>query len=125
MRIDVSRTASGHALRVLFDTELSGPCMRCLADASMPVSVEAREIDQPGGTEEMTSPYVHDELLDLAGWARDALVLEVPPQILCRPDCAGLCPVCGATLNDADPADHEHGAERGGPFARLSELPRE
>ena len=38
-------------------------------------------------------------------WARDAVALELPEQILCRPDCAGLCPVCGKDLN-VEP--HEH-----------------
>ena len=125
VRLDVSRTASGHAFRLVFETEVSGPCMRCLEGAAQPVRVEAREVDQPGGGEEMRCPYVDDEVLDLAAWARDALVLALPPQILCRDDCAGLCPVCGASLNDADPAEHEHADSRGGPFAKLSELPRE
>jgi uncharacterized protein len=52
---------------------------------------------------------VHDDQLDLSAWARDALVLGLPAQILCRPDCAGLCPVCGKDLN-VEP--HEHEEER-------------
>ena len=35
------------------------------------------------------------EVLDLGAWARDALALALPDQVLCRPDCAGLCAVCG------------------------------
>jgi uncharacterized protein len=125
VRLDVSRTATGHALRLAFPADVAGPCMRCLEDAGLTVVVEAREVDQAGGGEEMTSPYVDGDMLDLGGWAREALVLALPPQILCRPDCAGLCSVCGAPLNDADPAEHEHGGEAAGPFAKLSELPLE
>ena len=77
--------------------------MRCLADAAVAVEVEAREVDQPvTDDEELRSPYVHEGVLDLIGaWAHDALALAVPQQLLCRPDCAGLCPVCGESLNDA------------------------
>ena len=46
-----------------------------------------------------------DGELDLGAWARDQVALGVPDQILCRPDCAGLCPVCGKDLN-IEP--HEH-----------------
>ena len=53
-------------------------------------------------------------------WARDALALALPEQILCRPDCAGLCPVCGKDLN-REP--HEHEEERADPrWAALAEL---
>jgi uncharacterized protein len=60
--------------------------------------------------------------LDVAAWAHDALVLALPAQLLCRPDCRGLCPVCGAPLNDADPADHRHAAAGDPRWAKLSEL---
>lgn len=123
VRVEVSRTAGGHAFKLSFDAVLTGPCMRCLADARHAESVESREVDQMGGDEEMTSPYVDDQLLDVGRWAHDALALALPPRILCRSDCAGLCPICGASLNDADPAEHEHGEGRSGPFAALGELP--
>jgi uncharacterized protein len=108
-RLDVSRTSSGHALRLRLASEVVGPCMRCLTEARVAVEVDAREVDQPSaGDEELTSPYVADEVVDVATWARDAVALALPTQLLCRPDCAGLCPVCGAPLNDADPEEHRH-----------------
>ncbi|HEU5142476.1 MAG TPA: DUF177 domain-containing protein, partial [Solirubrobacterales bacterium] len=72
--------------------------------------------------EELRSPYVVEEHLDVARWAHDAAVLALPTQILCRPDCAGLCPVCGESLNDADPADHDHGGREDPRWAKLKEL---
>ena len=45
------------------------------------------------------TPYIEDDKLDLSAWARDSLVLDLPDKILCRDDCAGLCPGCGADLN--------------------------
>jgi uncharacterized protein len=122
-RVDVSRTAIGYVLRLRFEARLAGPCMRCLEEAAVGVDVDAREVDQPStDDEELTSPYVTDEMLDLGSWAHDALVLALPLQLLCRPDCAGLCPVCGASLNDADPADHEHGGASDPRWAKLDEL---
>ena len=56
-------------------------------------------------SDELRSPYVADDKLDLSAWARDALALALPEKILCRPECAGLCPVCGKNLNEEP---HEH-----------------
>ena len=85
--LDVSHTTTGHALRLRFDTQLEGPCMRCLEPGGHAVAVDAREIDQPGGGEELSSPYLEDDQLDLRSWARDALALALPTQIVCREDC--------------------------------------
>ena len=85
--------------------------MRCLEPAQVEAEVDAREIDQrETDDEELRSPYVEGEELDVGRWAHDAaiLALPIPVRILCRDDCAGLCPVCGESLNDSDPADHEH-----------------
>lgn len=121
-QLDVSRTTgAGYALRLRFEAALSGPCMRCLADAEPAFEVLAREVSQPGEGEELESPYVQDGVVDLRAWARDALALTVPTQVLCRPDCAGLCPVCGADLNEAGP-DHAHEREPDPRWAKLSEL---
>jgi uncharacterized protein len=122
-RLDVSRTSSGYALRLRFATELTGPCVRCLEPAATELEIDAREVDQPPSRDdELRSPYVADGNLDVGRWANDALVLALPSQPLCRPDCAGLCAVCGESLNDADPAAHRH--EQGGDprMAKLRDL---
>jgi uncharacterized protein len=76
--------------------------------ASLTVDVEAQEYQatSPGESEDLRTPYVVDDKLDLAAWSRDAVALSLPDKILCRPDCAGLCPVCGKNLND-EPHVHE------------------
>ena len=123
VRLEVSRTATGYALRLTFSGEVTGACMRCLGAARVPVEVEAREVDQPGtDDEELRSPYVTDGELDLSAWVRDALVLSLPEQLLCRADCAGLCPVCGEPLNDAEPGAHDHPSEPDPRWAKLREL---
>jgi uncharacterized protein len=98
-RLDVSHTVSGYPFRLRFGAELDGPCVRCLESADHEVEVDAREIDQPGGGEELSSPYYDEGHLDMRAWARDALALALPTQIVCREDCAGLCPGCGADRN--------------------------
>ena len=119
--LDVSRmTHGGYALRLPFATALSGPCMRCLEPAEPITAVDAREVDQPGGGEELRSPYVEGEVLDLAAWARDAYALALPNQVVCREDCAGLCPECGANLNEQP--DHAHEAAPDPRWAKLREL---
>ena len=118
--LNVDHTTAGYSLRLRFDAALSGPCMRCLEDAAYVVHVDAREIDQPGGGEDLRSPYLEEGVLDLGAWARDALALALPAQIVCRDDCRGLCSVCGANLND-DP-EHAHEAEPDPRWAALREL---
>ncbi len=121
--LDVSRmTGSGLALRLRFSAALAGPCMRCLEPAAPELVVDAREVDKPGGGEELESPYVEAEVLDLRSWARDAFVLALGgEQVLCRPDCAGLCPVCGEDLNLAG-LDHVHEREPDPRWAKLHEI---
>ena len=121
VRVDVSRTTgNGYALRLRFTAALEGPCMRCLEPAEPVFEVDALEVSQPGGGEELSSPYVADEELALAQWARDALALALPTQIACREECAGLCGQCGANLNE-DP-DHHHEPEPDPRWAKLGEL---
>jgi uncharacterized protein len=121
-RVDVSRTSSGYALRLRLSVHLDGPCQRCLEDADVGVEVDAREVDQPGDDEELHSPYVDGEELDVGHWAHDAIALALPAQVRCRPDCAGLCPVCGESLNDTDPEQHRHEEATDPRWAKLREL---
>lgn len=120
--LDVSKmTGAGLALRLRFSASLVGPCMRCLGPAAPEFSVDVREVNQPGGGEELQSPYVDaNDVLDLAAWARDSYVLALPQTLLCRPDCAGLCPDCGVNLNDEP--DHAHEREPDPRWAALREL---
>jgi uncharacterized protein len=120
--LQVSRMiGGGYALQMRFSVAIAGPCMRCLSSAARLLEVEAREVERPGGGEELESPYVSGEQLDLGAWARDAFLLAAPAQVLCRDDCRGLCPVCAIDLNEA-PACHVHEAARDPRWAKLREL---
>jgi uncharacterized protein len=117
-----SRATTGTVFELDFVGRLHGPCQRCLADAVVERHVRAREYQAAAAdaADELKSPYIDADRLDLSAWARDALVLSLPEQILCRTDCAGLCPVCGKDLN-VEP--HEHEEERSDPrWAVLEQL---
>ena len=119
--LDVSRTVAGYALRLRFESTLDGPCVRCLEAAGVTVDVDDRQIDQPGDDEDLNSAYLEGDELDVHAWARDALALALPTQIVCSDDCRGLCAICGENLNTAG-ADHAHEEAPDPRWAKLSEL---
>jgi uncharacterized protein len=126
VRLEISRPSGGFAFRIAFEAHLEGPCMRCLEPAALDLEVEVREVDQAAtDDEELRSPYVSDDELDIGRWAHDATLLALPTRLLCRPDCAGLCPICGESLNDADPADHDHEPAPDPRWAALKDLKRD
>jgi uncharacterized protein len=128
VHLEISRLSGpGFALRLRFRAQVRGPCMRCLKEARPTIEVDAREVDTASGEqregedEQLASPYVKDHVLNIAGWARDALILSLPVKILCREECAGLCPVCAADLSEAGP-DHRHDPNPDPRWAKLREL---
>ena len=120
--LEITKASTGTVLELRFTTRLHGPCFRCLDDATLELAIDAREYQatSPGDSDELRTPYVADDKLDLAAWARDAVALELPDKILCRADCAGLCPVCGKNLND-EPHTHEE-AQTDSRWAALESL---
>ena len=107
VELQMSQASGAMVFDLRLHVHLSGACMRCLGFAEIGRSVRAREFhdfDAPL-SDELRSDYVVDGRLQLSAWSRDAVALELPEQILCREDCAGLCPVCGKDLN-IEP--HEH-----------------
>jgi uncharacterized protein len=118
----INRGTSGTTFELSFPVRLYGPCYRCLEDAVLDLSIHAREYQatSPGESDELRTPYVADNQLRLSDWARDAIAVELPEQILCRADCAGLCAVCGENLNESP---HEHEDEQADPrWSALEEL---
>jgi DUF177 domain-containing protein len=111
--VELQATSGGLYLKLHFGATVAGPCYRCLEDASVAVTVDATEYQEQGADpddEELSTEYLEREELDVDRWARDALVLALPGKILCRADCAGMCPRCGARLepgvaHDCAPAE--------------------
>jgi DUF177 domain-containing protein len=77
-------------------------CARCLERFDSELSIEVCELYVGPGHEEAADDdayFVEDDAIDLEAMLRDALALELPLNPLCRPDCKGYCPHCGADLN--------------------------
>ena len=76
-----------------------GPCRRCLGPAGGAVQAVVQELYEHSSDGQDTYALSGDQL-DLEPLARDAVLLELPLAPLCREGCPGLCPSCGADLND-------------------------
>ncbi len=104
---------------------LEGECVRCLGPIDDEIEVDLQELyvyddreHDPDEDDEVSK--LEDDLVDLEPLLRDAVVLALPFQPLCRPDCPGLCVECGARL--ADDPDHQHEEPVDPRWAALSEL---
>jgi uncharacterized protein len=101
-------------------------CVRCLTESAGTTTVEVRELfalrpaEAGDADEDEGYALVPPDQLALGTMVRDALALALPPTPLCRPDCAGLCPRCGADRNTTDCGhDTEPEDPRWGPLAAL------
>lgn len=121
--LGLTRTTDGLVLELELDARLLGPCFRCLVDTELELRIRGREYQATSGgeeDEELRTPYLEEDRLEVSRWARDAIALALPEKILCKEDCAGLCAVCGSNLN-IDPHEHPEDARdpRWGALAEL------
>ncbi len=95
-----SRTSRGILVQGALRTIILLECKRCLADVptALEITLEELYISQPEMDAEFT--IGEDGVLDLAPLLRQEIILETPSSVLCKPDCAGLCPDCGQNLNE-------------------------
>lgn len=75
-----------------------GVCRRCLEPLTGVAEASVEERYQRSVTDPEAFPIEHDQI-DLAPLVRETVLLELPQAPLCRPDCAGLCDVCGVNRN--------------------------
>jgi uncharacterized protein len=128
-------TGDDYLLRGKLQGGLLVPCARCLEPAQLPLDVDVsviyvereEEVSEDDAIDEaaLDAPDVltfKDGLIDLQPELRDEILLAVPVSVLCREDCAGLCPVCGGNRN-TDPCDCvERAKQSQGKFAVLAKL---
>lgn len=115
--VRLSRTGRSILARAHLTTAIDGYCSRCLQPVVAPIDVEIEEealpsidIDTGLPLNREDEPHAllldkHHEL-DLGEPVREAIALAEPISLLCRPDCRGLCLVCGVDLNDITEHDH-------------------
>ena len=95
--------------------QAAGECVRCLEDVTLDTEADLQELyvypgRTPEGEDDDELRELEDDLIDLEAALRDAVVLALPFQPVCRDDCPGLCSECGARLAD-DPAHHHESAD--------------
>ena len=120
--VKLMRTSQGILASGKFTTGITGSCSRCLGEAKKQISFIIEEeffpvIDIASGIhlhpppEEFTITDNH--ILDLGEAIRQYIIMAIPTRLLCRPDCPGMCPVCGQELANGDcghasqPYDHK------------------
>jgi uncharacterized protein len=105
-----ARVGDRITLNGTFETVLQGPCERCLEPAELPFELSGTEVvrygESEGYDEDDDEKYVRRHFLKADCWIRDLIGTALPSQILCREECRGLCPICGANLNEEP--DHRH-----------------
>ncbi len=91
-------------LQAVLVAKVQRTCGRCLKGFTGVVQAEVIEKFYPASAEHIENDaFVYDsDVIDITEPLREGLLLEEPMQALCKPDCRGLCPVCGADLNDGD-----------------------
>lgn len=121
LRIRLESVSEGILASGTVSAELVGQCSRCLAYITDRVVSDIQELYfHPGrGAGDEEDLLIVDDHIDLTRPVRDAIIVDLPFSPLCREDCLGLCPSCGADLND-DPG-HDHGQAIDPRWAKLAE----
>ncbi|MBI5839500.1 MAG: DUF177 domain-containing protein [Chloroflexi bacterium] len=120
----MSRTPQGLFVQTEFRGRIDFECVRCLTDFNEDINwafAELYAFDKKSVTDSgLILP--EDAHIDLAPLVREYALLEIPINPICKPDCKGLCPVCGENLNDNDKDCGHRPEQPDSPFAALKDL---
>jgi uncharacterized protein len=97
----ISRTPQGLLVQGQFEARVIAECVRCLTEFDQPLNMDFSELYAFSSRTVSESGLIlpEDAHIDLEPLVREYLLIEIPISPLCRPDCKGLCAVCGADLN--------------------------
>ena len=100
--VAITRTPQGLLVHVKMKAKITAECVRCLNDFDQPLDVDFSELYAFNRKSVTESGLIlpEDAKIDLTPLLREFMLLEVPIKPICRPDCKGLCPVCGENLNE-------------------------
>jgi uncharacterized protein len=98
--LQLSRNTHGILVRGRLEMPVITECSRCLAPTAVPVTLEIEELFSFPASSDTTYSVDESGILDLAPLLREEAILAVPMVVLCRSDCAGLCPECGQNWNE-------------------------
>jgi len=111
LKLRAARVGDRLTLTADIETEVEGSCQRCLKPARASIVTHGLDYVRHGDSEvdeeDGGDAYAAGHSVDVERWARDLIADALPVQFLCREECAGLCPVCGANLNDEPEHRHE------------------
>lgn len=101
--IKITRTAQGLLISVNLHATLPADCVRCLVNFNQPLKIEFSELYAFSKKSVPDVEFVlpEDGRIDLAPLVREYMLLDVPIKTLCKPDCKGLCPICGENQNES------------------------
>ena len=101
-RYTFSRTREGLLLQGAFEAEIDSHCNRCLDPFRAILSTEFEElyVFENRAQDEFDEEIIpEDGYIDLGKRIRDYLLLDLPINLVCKPDCKGICVECGVNLN--------------------------
>ncbi len=101
--VRATRTPQGILLQVTFQALINLECVRCLTSFQQTLNIDFTELYAFSQRYVTDSGLIMPEtgIIDLSPVLRDYILLEIPISPLCRPDCKGLCPICGNNLNES------------------------
>ena len=120
--VEIGRTPQGLLIQGKFSGETMLECVRCLKEFSKPLVWNLTELYAFNEKSVSDSGLIipEDAQIDLESLIREYALLEIPINPICKPNCKGLCPVCGQDLNVADCGHRPHEDES--PFSILKKL---
>jgi len=97
----IGRTPQGLLVQARFRAKITSQCVRCLAEFLQPLQISFNELYafSQRTVSESGLIYPEDGNINLGPLVREYMLLEVPINPLCKPDCKGLCIICGEDLN--------------------------
>jgi len=100
----VTRTAQSLLLQARMTAFVQAECVRCLTEFAQPLEVDFTDLYAftPNSMTESGLLLPENGKIDLSPVVREEMFLAIPLGPLCKPDCKGLCPVCGENLNEVD-----------------------
>ncbi|MDR0837051.1 MAG: DUF177 domain-containing protein [Propionibacteriaceae bacterium] len=121
LELTLESAGEGVLVRGTAEAQLEGECVRCLGPIAYSDTFDVEELYFYAGRDaEEDSNFIEDDEIDLEPALREGIVLNLPINPICKPECLGLCQVCGFDLNE-DPA-HAHEATTDGRWAALRGL---
>ncbi|TFH33692.1 MAG: DUF177 domain-containing protein [Anaerolineales bacterium] len=100
----LTRTGQGVLVQATFEAQANAECVRCLTDFNQKLTAQIDELyiyppDEAGDPQPTISEQA---ILDISPMLREVLMLDLPIQPTCKPDCLGLCPQCGENRNEVE-----------------------